>query len=159
MLVPSPISALASALSPSVKAQNVSSMFWMLGTPYEWVMGAPPISLAGIPRPVYHYSLPFFAGITLMLYLLATRLVKPARRWQVRWAEVLIAVILILGFVGLIAVGYISTSNRYENVRPASESTPTPQPVFLPMRVLPEQFPEAQDAAGLANQLSATWTS
>ena len=114
ILIPSPISALASALSPSANPQNISSIFWMLGSPASWIWGTPSISLTSIPRPLYHYSLPLFGCITLLFYLLSTHMVKPSRRWQIHWPEVLVISIVIIGFVGLIALAFLSSANRYE---------------------------------------------
>jgi hypothetical protein len=75
MLIFSPISALASALSPSVNFQFLSGMFWMLGGAFGWIAGDSVISVTSIPRPVYHYSLPIYLTLTLILYLIAARLV------------------------------------------------------------------------------------
>ncbi|MDI6694458.1 MAG: hypothetical protein QME21_05385 [Anaerolineales bacterium] len=132
IMIPSPISALGSSLMPSVNPQNLSSLFWMLGSPVYWVMGAPQISLTSIPRPIYHYSLPLYLGLTLILYLIATRLVKPARRWQVSWAETLVGFALLLGFAGLVTLGYAATANRYENIILLNDATPTPAMMIAP---------------------------
>ncbi len=133
IMIPSPISALGSSLMPSVNPQNLSSLFWMLGSPVYWVMGAPQISLTSIPRPIYHYSLPLYIGLTLILYLITTRLVKPARRWQISWAEALVGFTLLLGFVGVVLLGYAATANRYENIILLDEATPTPAMMIAPL--------------------------
>lgn len=126
MLTISPLSALASALAPSVNFQYLSGMFWMLGNPLSWIAGGPAISFTSIPRPLYHYSLPLYLGITLALYLIASRLVHPARRWQINWAEAVVGIVLIVGFLGIVTVGYAATSNRYENILLINQPTPTP---------------------------------
>lgn len=133
IMIPSPISALGSSLMPSVNPQNLSSLFWMLGSPVYWVMGAPQISLTSIPRPIYHYSLPLYIGLTLILYMITTRLVKPARRWQISWAEALVGFTLLLGFVGVVLLGYAATANRYENIILLDEATPTPAMMIAPL--------------------------
>jgi ABC-2 type transport system permease protein len=115
MLIPSPISALASSMSPSVNPQILSNTFWMLGSTY-WVMGAPQISLTSIPRPLYHYSLPIYLLVTIILYMITTRLVLPTRRWLIHWSDVLIAFIVMLGLFGFVGVGYVATANRYEDI-------------------------------------------
>lgn len=127
MLIPSPISALASALQPSVNPINISSAFWMLGGSVTWIWGMPPISLTSIPRPIYHYSLPIFGAVTLILYLLTTRLVKPTRRWQTHWTEALVATVLLLGYSGLVILAFSGTSNRYDNILPSAPATPIPE--------------------------------
>jgi hypothetical protein len=86
LLIPSPMSALASAMSPSVNPQNLASLSWMFGGTF-WIMASPPISYDSIPRPLYHYSLPLYLGLSLVLYLLSSRLVLPTRRWHIRWSE------------------------------------------------------------------------
>jgi ABC-2 type transport system permease protein len=127
LLVLSPISALASALTPSFNPAIISNMFWSFGNSIYWIMGSPEISLTTIPRPIYHYSLPIYGALILILYLLATRLVKPSRQWNIHWTEGLIALIILLGYAGAIMVAYASTTNRYENIlisAPAESSSP-----------------------------------
>ena len=138
IMAPGPISALTSAMSPSVNVQNLTNLFWMLGSTY-WIFGSTPISMDSIPRPLYHYSLPLYGLITLILYLLATRLVLPTRRWRIQWSEALIGSILVLGYAGLVAVGYYTTANRYENVQIVQETSPapTPAPITEPQMVVP----------------------
>lgn len=122
IMAPSPISALASTMSPSVNIQNLSSFFWVLSS-FFWIFGGTPISMTSIPRPLYHYSIPLYGLIALVLYLAATRLVLPTRRWRIHWSEALIAVILLLGYAGMVAVGYYTTANRYENIQIIQESS------------------------------------
>lgn len=127
MLVFSPISAVGSAMAPSVNPNNISGLFWMLGSPIYWLMGAPPVSADSIPRPLYHYSLPIYLGVTLILYGVASRLVRPARRWRLEWTEIVVSVVLLVGLMGSAAVGYFATANRYENLILPTEATPTPE--------------------------------
>lgn len=160
LMIPSPISALGSSLAPSVNPQNLSSMLWMLGSPVYWIMGSGPVSTESIPRPLYHYSLPLFLGLTIILYLVSTRLVRPARRLQLTWGEGLVGIVLILGFLGLILLGYSATANRYENIviqnpQPVDANNISPvsePPVILPgIEVTPESQPEADpDQPGMA---------
>lgn len=121
LMIPSPITALGSSLAPSVNTQNLSSMLWMLGSPIYWIMGSGQTSMDSIPRPVYHYSLPLFIGITLVLYLISARLIRPTRRLQFTWSEALLGLVLFMGFLGLILLGYSATANRYENILVRSE--------------------------------------
>jgi ABC-2 type transport system permease protein len=130
MLIPSPLTALASAMMPSVNSQNFASMFWMLGSPVSWVMGSPPISLYSIPRPIYHYSLPIYGLITLILYMITTRLVRPSNRWRITLGEAMLAIVLILGYTGIVSLGFILTSDRYENylyAHPAEQQDISPE--------------------------------
>jgi len=154
ILIFSPVSALASALSPSVNYQILSGMFWMLGGAFGWISGDSAISFTSIPRPLYHYSLPFYLTLTLVLYLISARLVRPARGWQLEWAEVVVAIVLIFGLLGSLSVGFAATTNRYENINivvpptatPARlESTPTINPVQeatpVPGESAPSDYP------------------
>jgi hypothetical protein len=104
-------------------------MFWMFGNMY-WFTGSPPISQTSIPRPIYHYSLPFYGAITLVLYFLSTRLIRPSRRWRIHWSEGLLGLVLLLGYAGLVAVAFGTTSNRYENIN-FQVTTPTPVPAIV----------------------------
>lgn len=138
MLVLSPISALGSAMSPSVNLANLSNLFWMLGSAF-WMFGGTPISMTSIPRPLYHYSLPIFGMIILLLYLLATRLILPTRRWRIQWSEALVGLVLVLGYIGLVSVAFFTTANRYENIQVI---TPTPVPAMVePPQVEPPVLP------------------
>ena len=56
-------------------------------------MGVSPISQTSIPRPLYHYTIPFYTLLSLILYMLSTRLVQPTRRWRMRWKELLAGVV------------------------------------------------------------------
>jgi ABC-type transport system involved in multi-copper enzyme maturation permease subunit len=146
IMMTSPISVLASAFAPSVNVQNISSTFWMLGSPVYWLLGGPPISMTSIPRPAYHIGLPVYGLVTLLLYLLAARLVKPVRRWRIHWAEVALALIIICSYAGVIALGYLATTNRYENIQIATPPTPTPGDlVATPAPVIaPESYPRLE---------------
>ena len=138
ILVLSPISALSSALAPSFNPAIISNMFWSLGNSIYWIMGSPEISLTRIPRPVYHYSLPIYGALTLILYLVAVRLVKPSRRWRIHWTEGLIALIILLGYAGAILVAYASTAYRYENILLSTPvESPSNQPTPVENNILP----------------------
>ncbi len=150
-LIPSPISALGSALSPSVNPANLSGVFWVFGSLYNWVVGAPPISYDSIPRPIYHYSLVLFGTITLLLYLVSTRLTLPARRWRIQWTELVLALIIMLGFLGMVAIAYLGTANRYENIL-----IQTPPPPSAPAFAEPTVVPPFVEPALINPPLSIT---
>lgn len=116
LLIPSPISALGSAMAPSVNPSNLLGSFWMFGGMY-WFWGPPNISSSYIPRPLYHFSIPLFLAITIVLYLISARLILPARRWHIHWSQWLIATVILIGFIGSVATAYVMTSNRYENIQ------------------------------------------
>ncbi len=83
-----------------------------------------PISQTTIPRPLYHFSIPLYAGGTIVLYLLTTRLLQPAHRWLLNKKEILVSVGLFFGLVLIVVGGYFSTASHYEWIqvtRPASQ--------------------------------------
>ncbi|MFN2237398.1 MAG: hypothetical protein ACK2U1_24465, partial [Anaerolineales bacterium] len=82
------------------------------------------ISTDSIPRPLYHYTLPLYGVVTLVLYLLATRLIRPARRWNLKAKDVLIGFATVGIFILLIGIGFAVSSNRYENVSIFTAPTP-----------------------------------
>jgi ABC-2 type transport system permease protein len=131
ILAPSPISMLSSVLG-SAATQNspLGGIIPILG---GWFINQAitPISQTSIPRPLYHYSLPLYAGVTLVLYLLTTRLLQPAHRWRLNKKEILVASGLLLGFAGLVAGAYFSTASRYEWVK----GSPITNQVFPGMTV------------------------
>jgi ABC-2 type transport system permease protein len=115
LLAMSPISAMFSALAPSLTAQGSTSIFWLLSGGMFW--GNPwgdAISQTSIPRPLYHYSVPIYGAITLILFLLSTRLVQPARRWKLKPRQLMVGVGTLLVYFSLIAAFFVLTANRYE---------------------------------------------
>lgn len=152
--IPSPISALSSALSPSVNPQFFASTFWMLGGGF-WSSMAAPISYTSIPRPIYHYSLPLYGVITLVLYLLATRLVRPTRRWRITWNDALISLILLLGLTGLTTLAFFATTNRYENINLATEPSAIVEP-FSPENPYPDNEATLLAPENIAPDFTAT---
>jgi hypothetical protein len=77
-------------------------------------MGIAPISQTSIPRPLYHYTIPFYVVLSLILYLLTTRLVQPTMRWRLRRKDLLIGFGSLLLVIGLFAAAYFATASRYE---------------------------------------------
>ena len=165
IMMSSPISVLASAFAPSVNVQSISSTFWMLGSPVYWLLGGPPISLTSIPRPAYHIGLPLYGLITLLLYLVAARLVRPVRRWRIHWSEASLGLIIFSSYVGVIALGYLATTNRYENIQIVTPQTPapgtlpgelmdTPEPKIVPelspnLQTTPASYPTIETTPGI----------
>jgi ABC-type transport system involved in multi-copper enzyme maturation permease subunit len=141
-LFPSPISAVASAMTPSVNPGNMFGSF-LIGSFY-WIWGTNEIGFTSIPRPLYHYSLAAYGAITIVLYLITTRLVLPTRRWRIHWAEAVAALVILLGYAGVVAAGYAVTSGRYENISLVATATPMPAMVVPPpnLNVAPVQSDE-----------------
>jgi ABC-2 type transport system permease protein len=163
ILVPSPASALFSALTSSSMPSGGASagLFWSLGMILggDLRMIAGPGSVSGIPRPLYHYTLPLYGVGTLVLYLLTTRLIRPTRRWRIGWKEVAVAVALLLIFGGVVALAFFSTTDRYEKVSILAVPTPVPGPaireVVVPVEVpppVPTPTPATLPTVALADQ-------
>ncbi len=132
LLVPSPINALFSAIAPSTSLSN--SGISMLGS-VSMLMGGnlgTIISTDSIPRPLYHYTLPLYGMITLVLYFFATHLIRPARRWRFKAKNVGIWLTAILIFLGAVILAFRGSANRYENSNIFSIPTP-----FIPISVEP----------------------
>lgn len=136
LMVPSPISALASAIKPSTRPELLSNFIGGFGNFY-WLFDIPPISYDSIPRPLYHFSLPAFGLLTILLYLITTRLVLTTHRWRLRLSEVILTLVLLLGYLGLVTVFFAATSNRYENITIESAQRELPSVQELSIRPLP----------------------
>ena len=123
----------------------------MFGSPIYWILGSPQISLTSIPRPAYHYGLPIYGLISILLYLVSTRFVLPIRRWKIHWSEALLATVIICGYIGIVTIAYLATTNRYENIRIITTPTPTPaaaEPLIVPIEPAMEPTPYPVDPAG-----------
>jgi ABC-type transport system involved in multi-copper enzyme maturation permease subunit len=125
ILVPNPIGALLSALAPSANYGGASSVFWELGR----ILGGVRFSRADpgirvLPRPLWHYTMPVYGLFSFGLYLLATRLVRPTRRWRFRRREVFLALLALLALVVAGVVPFLATLDQYE--RQIWLATPTP---------------------------------
>lgn len=121
ILVVNPLSALFSAVTPTASTGGTLSnnLLWALGIGLGGNMGiltGSSISQVGIPRPLYHYSLPVYGLISLSLYLLSTRLVRPTQRWKISRREILIVLAILLLFGGVVSLAFLSSADRYENV-------------------------------------------
>ena len=79
-----------------------------------------------ILRPLYHYSIPFYIGMTLFFYLLATQLVKPTRRWRINLGSGFITATLLALLIGLFAFGFWSTKDQYGYWDPVAEEFVAP---------------------------------
>lgn len=134
ILIPNPVSALFSALTPVQAGGGPSEFLWglarLLGGMADPMSGA-----TGLIRPLYHYTLVLYGALSLVLYLLATRLVQPVRRWRIGRKAILAALAILLLFGGVVAAGFLLTAGRYEwsGVRP----TPTPFMANMASSVMP----------------------
>ena len=137
ILIPNPISALFSAAAPISPYGSPIGFLGQLGM----ILSGNISSVSGMqtgqgfPRPLYHYTLPFYGFLSLALYMLATRLVRPSRRWRIRWRDAIVVLALFLVLAGLVAVPFVLTAGRYER-RVPGPLAPTAAPVIaVPGRV------------------------
>jgi ABC-2 type transport system permease protein len=145
LLVPSPISMLSSVLQPSANSGLLGNIIPFLGGWY--VQSAiTPISQTSIPRPLYHYSVVFYLGLTLLLYLFATRLLQPARPWRLKRREILLIAGSVVIFAAVSAGLFLRSANRYEWV--LSETTQATEPIqAMPVGLAPTPFLTANTPA------------
>jgi ABC-2 type transport system permease protein len=164
IMVFSPITSLFSALAPSLNGQYPISWFWQFGGGFgpDVFFGTGPISQTSIPRPMYHYSLALFGAISLVLYLLTTRLVQPARRWKIKPRELLVGAGLVAGYAALVALAFYSTSGHYENYLAQNQSDIAQPPgvqtsiqVAVPVQDAPLSQPVLQPPSGVQNSESS----
>lgn len=141
ILAPSPISGLSAALASSMGTGAGGELFYLLGGIFN--MGVTPISVNGIPRPLYHFTIPFYLVLSLVLYLLSTRLVQPARRWKMSKKQVFIGVGIVLLVVGAIAGAFWATAPRYEWAKSSQQADPLLNPM-APVQVVPGVMTEKE---------------
>lgn len=143
ILVPNPVSALFSALTPASPGNGISGLFWGVGMAAGGNLRilSGPGGQAQIPRPLYHYTLPLYGMLTLVLYLLATRLVQPTRRWRVGGKEVSVVLASLLAFGGVVTLAFVTTANRYEKA--SIFATPTPVSRVPPPAVVQQEVVRA----------------
>jgi ABC-2 type transport system permease protein len=129
ILIVNPVSALFSAIQESLPAQGPGNAFQALGMALIGNLGWMTGMNMGVPRPLYHYSLPLYAGLTLLFYLMSVALVKPYRQWRFNYASLASLLVLLFLLGGGSAWGFLSTANQYE----IASTLPTPAP---PMGVM-----------------------
>lgn len=146
LLLPSPISALASAVAPANQGMGPSGVLGQLG----WILGGglsmarSSMPAAGAVRPLYHYTMALYGGLSVALYLVAVRLVRPTRRWRMRWREVVGAALLVLVLGGLVGGVFWLTAGRYTSAGLGLVATPPPEPFVVPAAVAVEQVQVAE---------------
>lgn len=137
LLLPSPVSALASAVAPANQGVGPSGVLGQLG----WVLGgglslaSSSMPMGGAVRPLYHYTLALYGGLSLLLYLLTVRLVRATRRWRMRWKEVAGAALLVLLSAGVVAGAFLVTARRYPSGGLSRATAPTPERFTVPRAV------------------------
>jgi ABC-type transport system involved in multi-copper enzyme maturation permease subunit len=125
ILMVNPFSALASVLANN-SSQNSPMMLFGLLAGWGRLIDNP--GLVTELRPLWHYTLAFDLGLSLVLYAFASRFIQPIRPWRLGWRSVIIASLLAIVYLaGSTAIFYPDVKAEIE----LSEATPTPVP-FLP---------------------------
>jgi ABC-type transport system involved in multi-copper enzyme maturation permease subunit len=135
ILVPNPMSALFSALTPAATVDSASGIFRGLGMAVGGNLSVLTGSggQAGVPRPLFHYTLPLYGAISLALYLLAIRLMRPTRRWRVSRKEAAMVAVLVLAIGSIVALAFVFTSDDYVS------DLPIPTPAMAPQGAMIER--------------------
>jgi hypothetical protein len=130
-----PFSALASAMTNISNPYNsILGFIPFLGADLGMLRGDV-ITLSHIPRPLYHYSLPFYGMITIVFYFISSRLVIPTKKWVLSRKDILTFISAILILVGLTFTAYYITTDSYEQA-----VFDNPGAAFLPEPVFEEQI-------------------
>lgn len=122
-----PISALASALSNSTAQYNsILGFIPILGVDLN-MLGGDTISFNSIPRPLYHFSLPLYGFIALILYFLSVRLITPTRRWKISRKDLLIFLSAIFLLCAIVLGLFFATTDSYEKaINTANQNSSRP---------------------------------
>lgn len=143
-----PLSALASALTnTSAQYNSVLSFIPILGVDIN-MLGGDVVSFTSIPRPLYHYSLPLYGLITLILYFLSIRFIMPTKRWNITRKDILIFLSALFLLCAIILTAFFATTNNYEQaINPNNQGVSFPlgpmaepairQAVAVPVEVIP----------------------
>jgi ABC-type transport system involved in multi-copper enzyme maturation permease subunit len=123
LLIPNPVSALFSTMTVGQTGAGISDLMWGVARLLGGSMNLDGRS-TGLVRPLYHYTLALYGALSLVLYLLTTRLVQPVRRWRIGRKALLAALAILLLFGGVVAAGFLLTAGRYE--WSVFGATPTP---------------------------------
>ncbi|MBV7332704.1 ABC transporter permease [Chloroflexi bacterium TSY] len=140
LLIANPLSALFSAILPA--GTSFIMQFGGLGYALSGNLSVMNGEVTGPLRPLFHYSLPLYAALTLIFYFLAAQLVRPTQRWRIDWRKALITIIMVGLVSGLVAFGFWRTQEQYE-----SQPRPTPTvnalfPIPVPRVVEEEAEPK-----------------
>jgi hypothetical protein len=134
----SPISAVNSAiLAPGGQQGDANPLsFIFLGGMLNQTLV--PISQTDIPRPVYHYSLVIFIGMSIIFYFGAVGLVDPTHRWRLSRKQLLTGLAILLALIFVTTGGFLATANHYEWYHPAEIPAPGlgPVEVITPVETL-----------------------
>ena len=144
VLLFNPFSALASVIATQNLQNSPMGLFALLAGWGPWAFNSD-VTLTDF-RPLWHYTLAFYTGLSLVLYLLATRFVKPTRPWRIGWKGLGVAAALVVLYLVISAVMF------YPDVKAeitARQNTPTPVPA-IPVRIAPQRVEFAVESTEAA---------
>jgi ABC-type transport system involved in multi-copper enzyme maturation permease subunit len=147
ILVVNPFSALAAVLSAGGYQAGVSSFFAILA---GWgpIMISGDLSQIEETRPLWHYTLAFYLALSIGLYLLATRFIKPVRPWRIGWRG--IATSLLIAGLYMVIGSIVFFKDIQQTIYPTS-LPPTPvRPIFVAPAIpvappLPTEAPPTEE--------------
>ena len=114
ILTLNPFSTLASAMTnPANPYNSILGFIPFLGGDLSTLRGDI-IGISYIPRPLYHYSLPIYGFLSIVLYFISSRLVLPTKKWRLPRKEILIFLTAILFLLAVTLAGYYATTDSYE---------------------------------------------
>ncbi|MBI1298722.1 hypothetical protein GC175_27625 [bacterium] len=125
LLIPNPLSALFSAMTPSLSNSN-GNFLGGLGMALSGELNRLNGMSTVIVRPLYHYSLVFYAALTLLLYGLSVQQIQPIRRWRLRASGVTTALLVVALVGGGTIFAFQTTSDQYQGSIFSPLPTPTP---------------------------------
>ncbi|MEZ4659980.1 MAG: ABC transporter permease subunit [Caldilineaceae bacterium] len=161
LLIANPISALFSVMAPSnISGGGAFDVLIGLGAALGGNLGRLTGQFTGNPRPLFHYSLPLYGLLSILLYTVAAQLVKPTRRRQIRWRDIGGALLEMLALAAVVATFFFTTTGQYESFSPLQPqfggdvaiAVPAPPPVVMAQPAVVEATPTPLSPDDVADQ-------
>ena len=136
ILILNPFSALGSILAASQYRAGPLGLLSILA-------GTEPFgnnSLNNQLYPLWYYSLLAYLSLSTFLYILATRFIKPIRRWRIRWQRLIIVGLTFTLYGVLAATLALSDYQTFRSWQPLNPIGPPPLGRPIPMGVAPDVF-------------------
>lgn len=130
-----PLAALASAISSPGATSSMRVSGPLMQLLYSLTHGDP--FSQSLNRPLWQYTVALYMAITVVLYTIATHLVRPVRRWRFTSRELAALLVVILLLEGGLWVTF-STAFGSTGWNPSDQAAPTPAPIMQMRPVVPE---------------------
>ncbi|MCB0141649.1 MAG: ABC transporter permease subunit [Caldilineaceae bacterium] len=151
LLILNPLSALLSVMAASAMSNGPLDILIGLGAALGGNLGRLTGQATGAPRPLFHYSLPIYALLSIVLYVAAIQLVKPARR-RINKREIGGAVLAAVALAAIAVAFFFTTADHYSAyspLRPGLDNgvamSGQAQPAVLVEPPIPTATPAAPD--------------